>query len=230
MAKQKDPSAPILTPIGIANFPKLNSPDTKFDADGVYEVRIALPDAEAKPLIDAALEVRARMKTLQEALRSDPNREIKLAPDVPWRQAKDRAKNPVPGMMEFHFKMKATFKLKDEKEADGRPKMGTARPLLFDAMNKPIDPKVTIIRGGSRVKVAGTIASYYTDKLGVGVTLRLQAVQVIELAKDRDAASFGFGQEAGGYGDEAPTFENEAQGENAERVRKMVEGEGSVPF
>lgn len=41
-----------VTPKGVAGYPKLLVPDTKFNADGVYTVTLTMGPAEAQPLID----------------------------------------------------------------------------------------------------------------------------------------------------------------------------------
>lgn len=38
-----------VTPKGIAQYPWLTKPDTKFSEEGVYKVSLAIPEAEAKP-------------------------------------------------------------------------------------------------------------------------------------------------------------------------------------
>ena len=59
----------------------------------------------------------------------------------------------------------------------------------------------TPIYGGSVVKVAGEFNPFYTQQVGVGVQLRMNAVQVIELVQGGGSSgdSFGFGGEEGGY-------------------------------
>ena len=60
---------------------------------------------------------------------------------------------------------------------------------LFDAKKNPI-PLSTIIWGGSKMRVAYNLVSYYTPMLGAGITARLKAVQVIELVEGKDSNLF----------------------------------------
>ena len=39
------------TPKGVAYFPYISQPDTKFDEAGVYKVNLCLPKEEAEPVI-----------------------------------------------------------------------------------------------------------------------------------------------------------------------------------
>jgi hypothetical protein len=43
-----------VSPKGIAQYPWLTKPDTKFNAEGVYKVSLAVPKAEAKDFVEAA--------------------------------------------------------------------------------------------------------------------------------------------------------------------------------
>ena len=40
------------TPVGTAVYPRLKTPDTKFDENGIYKADVAVPKADAKPLMD----------------------------------------------------------------------------------------------------------------------------------------------------------------------------------
>ena len=83
---------------------------------------------------------------------------------------------------------------------------------IYDSQGKPL-PKNVDIGHGSIVKVAFSIQPYYKTKTIRGLTLYLNAVQVLELVErgDGDAASFGFGAEEGGY--VAPAVPNEDEDE-----------------
>ena len=70
------------------------------------------------------------------------------------------------------------------------------KPALFDAKGKPIQN--TNVYGGSKIKVSGTAAAYSAAG-NLGVTLYLNAVQVIELVTGDSGGqqSFGFVAEEG---------------------------------
>ena len=42
----------ITTPVGIAHYPYISKPDTKFNEKGEYKVALSIPKAEAKPIIE----------------------------------------------------------------------------------------------------------------------------------------------------------------------------------
>jgi len=48
------------SPAGIAVFPNLNKPDTKFKADGEYKVKLRVTEDEAQPLIDKVAALAAK--------------------------------------------------------------------------------------------------------------------------------------------------------------------------
>ena len=105
----------------------------------------------------------------------------------------------------FKFKTKSTYRTKSGDI------MNRVVPI-YDSQGKPL-PKNVDIGHGSIVKVAFSIQPYYKTKNIRGLTLYLNAVQVLELVErgDGDAASFGFGAEEGGY--VAPAIPNEDEDE-----------------
>lgn len=105
----------------------------------------------------------------------------------------------------FKFKTKSSYRTKSGDI------MNRVVPI-YDSQGKPL-PKNVDIGHGSIVKVAFSIQPYYKTKTIRGLTLYLNAVQVLELVErgDGDAASFGFGAEEGGY--VAPAVPNEDEDE-----------------
>ena len=68
-----------------------------------------------------------------------------------------------------------------------------------DAKGKPLTGE-TKVGGGSVIKVSYEVVPYYTAIAGAGVSLRLKAVQIIELkaySGGGNAESYGFGEEEG---------------------------------
>jgi hypothetical protein len=92
--------------------------------------------------------------------------------------------------LDFRFKMKPSYK----SAKTGEIVLNT--PKVFDAQLKPM---TELVGRGSKVKVNFT-ADKYTCPLGVGVALRLSAVQVIDLVAvgdKNDPEGFGFSTEEG---------------------------------
>lgn len=81
---------------GIANYPYLFSPDTKFDHNGLYRTKLTLPKIQAKPIVDLVEE------TISEAASKNKG---KLSPHKPYKSLKD-------GKVEFTFKLKAKVNTK----------------------------------------------------------------------------------------------------------------------
>lgn len=178
-----------VTPIGIAVWPHLHAPDTKFDANGVFTTKLKLEGAEAENLkaaIDAAIDA-----SVKDRQAKDPKKKIKRA-DAPYKAETDDDGNET-GATLFQFKMNHKGKRKDGTEF-------TQKPFIFDAKKAEIVGKR--IGGGSKIRVSYELSPFmnYTPTIGQGVSLRLKAVQVIELREfSGDAASFGFDEVEGGY-------------------------------
>lgn len=211
--KKKPPLEKVLTLTGIAKFPYLNAPDTKFNADGEYRVRLILSDdANQQPgstkgqsikamLEEAATKIFEETKAaLTEAFNTEKGDKkakakkaldsLKLA-DLPIKPVYDEEGNET-GDIELSFKMKAQRK---DKKTEKTVKMA---PKLFDAKGHAF-PSATAIWGGTKMKVAAQIVPFYTAAVGAGASLRLSAVQIIELntSGGGNAGSFGFGEEDG---------------------------------
>ena len=204
MAIQKLPL--LKTPAGIAVWPKLTKPDTKFNADGEYNVKLRIPSEEAQDLI-AALDT-AYAAAQEEAKEKNPGKKIKAA-SQPYTEELDDQGNET-GNILVSFKCKA--KLTDD-AGNVRPNA----PRLFDSKNKEF-PKDQDIWGGSTLRVAFKAIPYYTAMAGAGVSLRLKAVQVIDLVAGGGGTgeSYGFGEEDGYVAPEATSVSNEATVSNAE--------------
>jgi len=84
------------------------------------------------------------------------------------------------------------------------------KPPCVDSEGTPIKPDdVPIIRGGSTIKLAGTISPYNAGG-NIGVSLHIGGVQIIELSEGGNSA-LPFGKEEGGFvaaaNDNEPTEE-----------------------
>lgn len=192
MSKVKNPR--YTTPAGIAQYPYLTKPDTKFNPDGEYKISVEIPGAAAQDIVtflDEQFEA-----SVAKAKKENQGKKIKQG-DVPYSVDDDTGKVTV----RFKLKAKVTPKMGDPFEQ---------RPALFDAKGKPIGPD-TKIGGGSKVKVAYELVPYYTAIAGAGISLRLKAVQVIDLVEFSGGASseaYGFGQEEGYEAEDTPAAQN----------------------
>lgn len=181
----------IVTPAAECNFPKLTEPDTKFKAEGVYSIQLLLDPSD-----EAHAKFLAQLKSLQKEAIAEATAENKAAKkkapkvaDTPWSAHTDKEGEET-GLIKLNIKRTASGTTKA-----GRP--WEAKVDVFDASGKPLPPKVAVW-GGSIVKVAFQAVPFNTA-IGAGISLRLSAVQVIDLktAGQRDAGGYGFGQEEG---------------------------------
>lgn len=184
----------VVTPAGPLFFPRLNEPDTQYKAEGVYSARIVLDPDQAKPilaLIDKAKKDAAELfKEAKGAKAKVVWQEMPVKPET-TKEGEET------GNLLFNFKMTASGVSKKT----GKP--WTMRPGLFDAKLNALNPKAVKIGGGTVARVSGTIDPFYHGGKA-GVTLRLEAVQVLELKSwgEKTADQYGFGEEDGYDGSE----------------------------
>ena len=182
------------TPKGRALWAKVNKPDTKFNPEGVYSVDFIIKQEEADQLVTAIAEaVQEQYQVVAEELKSKGKhadiKKIKYA-DNPYVEVYDEFGDTT-GELKFKFKLKASGKAKDGSTF-------TQKPMLFDAEGNKIEVEIF---NNSIIKVAFEIVPFYTTLIGVGVSLRLKAIQVIELVEKNGNSSagnaFGFTKEEG---------------------------------
>lgn len=199
MTKKRTRNPRYVTDTGVAIYPYLIDPDTEYNAEGEYKVKLRLaPDAEVydtkraslgstQEFLDEMLE-----KAIEKAKQENKGR-IKEA-EPPYQIDEDT------GDLLVNFKLKATGTTRD-----GKP--FTQSPALFDAKGKPFEGEE--LWGGSKLKVSFEVVPFYTKLIGAGITLRLKAAQVIELRQGGGASadSYGFGEEEG-YEEEDAAMDN----------------------
>ncbi len=168
------PNNTITTPAGIARYPHLNRPDTKFDDVGVYKVNLELSAEDAEPFLKQVESLLAEFIAAKKVeLKKD---KLKLHA-APWEEND--------GQVQLKLKVKAL----------GKDKAGetySRAPKLFNAAGEVITDN---IGGGSKLKVAVVPYCWYTGTLGAGITLQPKAVQVLDLVTWGDggsAVSYGF--------------------------------------
>ena len=197
MANKKTRNQRYVTDKGTAIFPYLVEPDTKYNADGEYKVKLRLsPDATLKgakgrsvgsiqEFLDTKLE-----ESVAKAKKENPKVRRLREADAPYEIDEDT------GDILINFKLKALVKTRDGREFE-------QQPALFDAKGKPTTPDE--VWGGSTIKVSFEVIPFYTKLIGAGISLRMKAVQIIELIKggQADADSYGFGEEEGSYEEDA---------------------------
>ena len=190
MAKRKK----ITTPLGRARYPWLTEPDTKFDPEGVFRVQLILNAKENEEFLD-------RLDAMADEAFEDAKEDLKEK--KPQDVEKVRRKDPYEYIYDDSGnktkKVFVKFKMNHIITTDsGKIEL---EPDLFDAKGKYIDLDDFNVTGGSEIRVNFTPRKYYmaSNKLA-GISLQLNAVQIVELAKrGGDPDYYGFGEEEDGF-------------------------------
>lgn len=179
---EKKKAERFVSPKGTASYPYLTKPDTKFNPDGEYKVSLIVASDDASKVIDFLTE--QHNAAVAKAKKESAGKRVKEG-DLPFIENDD-------GTVTFKFKLKAKV----------TPKNGTPfeqKPALFDAKGKPLVGELKV-GGGSIIRVSCEVVPYYTAIAGAGISLRLKAVQLIELKEysgGSNADSYGFSEEEG---------------------------------
>lgn len=177
------------SPFGVAVHPWLNKPDTKFNADGLFQTGLRLEGAEAlafKEQIDTAAQ--AAFDEITEEMTAGERK--KWSVYRPYTEEEDDNGNPT-GAIVFDFKQNATIKLKSGEVK--KVEIGLQDSAGND-INKPIF-------GGSTIRLMYSTRAIPMKSLKqAGVRLDFSMAQVLKLVKGTGGR--GFGKVEGGYVDE----------------------------
>lgn len=204
----------IVTSAGRLVFPHLHAADTKFDKAGVYSTKHAQDDNIERAALVTLLET-ALAESVAEAKKANPGKKIKQA-DLPWsEEMSGKGEDATPtGSLLFNFKLKASGKTREGVEF-------TQAPKIYDSKGN-LMPAGTKIGGGTIAKIAFEINKFYTATVGAGVSLRLKAVQILDLKtwEGATAASYGFDKEDGFEQDTFASATSESSVETPEAPAK----------
>lgn len=178
----------LTTPKATLKYPKLIEPETKFSPEGHYKVTAVIPAEDVGDLAD-------QLDTLFE--------EHKASLKAQAPNQKFKAIDPSFGFEDIDGKPCFTISVKMKaKGMDRDGRSWSAAPALFDATGAPVKDREAL-RGmwsGTTGRVSFEACPFYQPALGAGITLRLKAVQIIDLVESGGSAnSFGFQEEAGGW-------------------------------
>jgi hypothetical protein len=172
---------------GKARWAKVFEADTRYVPEGEYSIQVVLPEEEAVEVCEQ-LEKMAEAK-LAEVVKENPKLTNVLSTRQPFEMDTDEAGTPT-GDLVFKSKMKARVKSRDGKVYE-------QKPMVVDAKKTPMDGN-TLIGNGSTVKIAVEPIPYMMQATKtVGVTLRLKAVQVIDIVEYGNNAASIFEEEDG---------------------------------
>lgn len=176
----------MVTPKGTAMWAYLDKPE-EFNGTVVgYTITFVPSKEDADKLISQLEEV------LEEAKQDERFKGRKWAAEPMMGYKEDAEGNIV-----FKFKQKVSY-------VDKKGQTHKLGVRIFDSIGNPIDPKKTIIGNGSIIRVAFTPTPFNVNKSVNGLSLKLQAVQVLKLEeyKKHDFTkmdSFGFSEVANGF-------------------------------
>lgn len=170
---------------GEAHWAKVIIPDKEYQTFNIELLLDKSKQEEFKTMIMSEIDKKVEMHT-----------EGKKKPKVehyPWRIVED-ADGMETGEIRFKFNMKKSFVTRDGETVEQHPQ-------VFDSKGNIITDKSFRIGNGSTVKVAYFMSPYF-NKGKAGVSLRLKAVQVIDLVHygvNSDPKAFGFAEEEDGF-------------------------------
>jgi hypothetical protein len=185
-------------PRGVAIWPSLNTPDTKWNAAGVYATRLAFSadDPALIPLREKVSGLIAERLDEEKAKLIAAGKKglvSKLRTADPFKVEVDDETGDETGRIILNAKMTATGISKKTQ------KPWTRKPAIFNAAGVVLK-NPPMIGSGSELKVSVELSPYFVAKdQEVGVSFRMEAVQVLKLVQfgARDASAFGFASEEG---------------------------------
>lgn len=168
---------------GIAQYPWIFDPDIKYDADGQYHIQLIVAKEDAKDMIQR---LSAMLDEFKAQTEKEKNKKVGTMDFF--------EETPEGDSVQFKFKQKRVLRRKDGSTIE-------VKIPVFDSCGGAVSAN-SKMGTGSTVKVCYSPLPYYNAVTkSVGLSLRLVAVQVINLVsyEGGDAKAFGFSEEEGGY-------------------------------
>jgi hypothetical protein len=213
MSTKKKSNPLYLTPKGRAEWPKLFTPDTKFNPDGDYTCTMVFENADAQDLM-AQLD-----KALEASIAAAAEESGKALNKIKFMEPYEV--DDETGDVKVKFKLKAKGKTREGKEF-------TQKPTVFDAGNRPITKEIPLWNG-SVLRVGYQVSSYYNSLVGAGLSLRLKQAQVINAVAGGEATS-AFGAEEGGYAYDAAADADAEEAAFAKEIQDNGDFDDDIPF
>lgn len=197
MNKTKAPR--YVTPLGVAQYPWLVEPDTKFNPEGDYKVNMLFGDAKSADLQYMLNDLNSTLDEFYQSLIKDP----KYSKHASKIHKADLYEEDADGNIVMKFKQRAVIKsIKGTYEV---------KIPIFDSKGKPLsDIK---LGGGSKIKLCFSVAPYFVPSTKMcGLSLRPVAVQVIELKEWTEGGTmqaYGFDSEDGYEGTDVESLQED---------------------
>ena len=162
----------LTSPKGVAEYPYLTEPDVVFNPEGLFHTKLVCKKSDCVNIIKDIDDMIALEVKKQHDL--NPNKQVTKAP-LPYSIENEE--------VTFNFKLKA----QGVRKSDG--KTFTQAPNLLNADLSEFE-KTKTIWGGSILKI--TFSPYaWNMPIGIGCTLRLKSVQVLELVTGKSSNTLG---------------------------------------
>ncbi len=229
MAKKVDPikeaglEVKLNTPVGIGQYAYLEQPDFEYNSAGDWKVKVFYDPSEDDVqkmcvVMDELLE-KAMVYFTDQAKTTKDKKKIRPSENTPYYNETDDEDEPT-GRIYINPKSIASGTTAEGE--DWKRHMP-----IFDAQGAKVTEKLNI-GSGTKMKVALLLRAYYNKQSGVGVSLRLIAVQIIDLKQFgggiQTAEDAGFDKVEGGFS--AETFENPTEPEAPETTEATEDGNG----
>ncbi|WP_369933899.1 ssDNA-binding protein [Xanthomonas tesorieronis] len=172
---QKKANKRYVSPTGVAIWPRLNAPDTKFNADGEFSAKLAMDESDAEVQAFIKKMTVVRDEAFEQFKSENPKHKKATLVDFWGTEVDDEGDET--GRITFNFKMK--HKVKAKKTG----KVYTLVPSIINAKREVLKNPPNI-GGGSILKVSFEAIPYFAaaDKK-FGISLRMVAVQIIKLVE-----------------------------------------------
>ena len=170
----------------------LKNPDTQFNPNGVYKVDLLIPKERCIDLCQQLDDLAAEALSKATPAAKNPRHATRISLSPPYSPACNKAGADAE-QIEFRFRMIANITMS---AGDNAPRL-----IVFDANGKAMKTCPAVC-GGSRLKINFTPVPYYNPATReAGVSLRLNAVQILELVtrNSESAAEFGFRSGEGSF-------------------------------
>lgn len=198
MVKKADKAIKIVSERGVAVHPRLNSPDTHFNKDGVFSVDLRFEPSNPKHAqflaklgehLDAAVEKEKEKLSPREQKNFD--KDFGINPIIRDEINKDTDE-------ETGYKLVKFSSYATKKDPNDETKLIKKVLKFLDSKNVPIAAsKVPNIGGGSELQVAATISAYNKNKK-LGIKLYIDAIKIHTVEEWSSTPDFG-DSEDGGY-------------------------------
>ena len=169
------------TPKGKAVWPKIDTPDTKWDEDGLYSCKLHVSETDFAAFEAQILKV---VDADYDAACKREGKKLRKAGSSPLRLTEDNE-------YEIYAKQKAKVKTR-------KGDILEFNIPCYDSTGKKLE-EAPRIGSGSEIKIAVEVATWYVASQGFGYSLRLRAAQIIELVEFGEDASFGFSDEGSSF-------------------------------